>query len=77
MRLVQLAHSLSPYLMAENRNEAAGAGAAGGLIGGMLRGCDAAEHLASPTGCIMRWPDCGGELVVERTRDVARHVTPA
>lgn len=38
MPLVQLAHSLSPYLMAENRTEAAGAGAAGGIIGGMLRG---------------------------------------
>jgi uncharacterized protein (AIM24 family) len=38
MPLVQLAHSLSPYLAAESRGEAAASGAAGGIISGMLRG---------------------------------------
>jgi uncharacterized protein (AIM24 family) len=36
--LVQLAHSLSPYLGREGRGDAAAAGAVGGIIGDMLRG---------------------------------------
>jgi uncharacterized protein (AIM24 family) len=38
MPLVQLAHSLSPYLASENRGDAAASGAVGGIIGDMLRG---------------------------------------